>query len=208
MKWAEANAWMACHRPARALFTAILVGIAGAGWVRAAGPNIAVDAVTRATTGYNQYQGKLADLTDGADPDNASDPGAFRWPNKGDLIFQFNHPRRVDGVRIYVGEDAGAYQVTAYLGAEYGRNGQTVLENAVILAKAHDFSFRKHGWTDLLFAESVETDYLELATESGAVFYEIQILGSGKVRSSVDRTSWGHIKAPTGGLQGQHMEVR
>ena len=185
-----------------ALFGGLVICLVAAGWVRATGRNIAPDAVTRATTGYNEYEGALAHLTDGEHPDNAPEPGAFTWPNKGNLIFQFDRPLRIEGLRLYVGDDAGAYQVRAYVGAEYSAEGQTTLDGAVVLADAHNFDFRKNDWTELLFAEAVETDYLELATESGAVFYEIEILSSVDAVSAVRGASWGHAKASVNGVHG------
>jgi hypothetical protein len=208
MKCIRATAPMGGRRCHSVLFGGLLICFLAAGWVRATGRNIAPDAVTRATTGYNEYEGELAYLTDGEYPGNAPEPGAFTWPNKGNLIFQFDRPLRIDGLRLYVGDDAGAYQVMAYSGAEYSVEGQTVLDGAVVLTDAHNFDFRKNNWTELLFAEAVETDYLELATESGAVFHEIEILSSADAVSAVRGTSWGRAKAPANRHHGSDRVTR
>ena len=63
----------------------------------ASGSSIAPDAVTRATEG-NSYTGQLDCLTDGLTPDNSDGAAVFAWPTKGNLVFQFDAPRPVDGL--------------------------------------------------------------------------------------------------------------
>jgi len=156
--------------------------------------NIAPDAVTRATQGYNEYEGELAFLTDGLYPGSDDTAEAFVWPNKGNLVFQFDEPRQVAGLRIYVGEDAGAYQAVAYLGARFGKDGQTDAALAVVAADTVDFEFQENTWVDLPFPAGTETDYIELSTESGAIFYEIEILASAAEPTQVETRTWGEIK--------------
>ena len=160
------------------------------------GDNIAPDAVTRATQGYNVFEGQLASLTDGLHPANHGAAASFYWPTKGNLVFQFTQPEPVIGVRVYVGSDGGAYQVRAYIGAVFTEEGQTGVGEATLLADAHDASFAKNGWVELAFAGPVETDYLELATDSGAELYEIEILAPpGHRPTAIPQASWAAIKA-------------
>ena len=71
MRWLRSGGW------------AGLLLVLSAVWLWAAGANIAPDAVTRATQGYNTYAGELAFLTDGLTPDNSDRAGVFAWPTKG-----------------------------------------------------------------------------------------------------------------------------
>jgi hypothetical protein len=162
--------------------------------VWAADRNVAPDAVTRATRGYNTYEGDLASLTDGQYPGHSTAPGAFAWPNKGNLVFQFERPRRVTAVRIYVGGDAGGYQVRAYRGARLSDEGQTVLDSAAVLATATDFRFEADSWVELPLPAGIVTDYVELVTSSGAIFYEVEIISPADASSSVSPQTWGVIK--------------
>ena len=153
-------------------------------WLWASGANIAPNAVTRATQGYNTYTGELAFLTDGLTPDNSDQAGVFAWETKGNLIFQFETPETVAGIRLRVGSDAGSYAVLAYLGAKYGKSGQTETTDEALVADVYDFDFQPNTWVDLTFPADTVTDYIELVTESGAEFYEIEnLLILGRVTS-------------------------
>lgn len=163
-------------------------------WLWASQANIAPDAVTRATQGYNTYSGKLAFLTDGLYPDNSGEPGIFAWPTKGNLVFQFEAPRRVAGLRLCVGEDAGSYAAVAYLGARFGEGGQTETGDGAMVADAYSLDFRADTWVELAFPPGTRTDYIELITESGAQFYEIEILTPDSEPTAVPRVSWGQVK--------------
>ena len=122
-------------------------------------------------------------------------PGVFAWPTKGNLIFQFDTPRQISGIRLYVGEDAGSYGMIAYLGAEFGESGQTETGDATMTADAYNADFQPNAWVELSVPPDTETDYIELITESGAEFYEIEILASGPGPTPVKVTSWGELKA-------------
>ena len=163
-------------------------------WLWASGVNIAPDAVTRATRGYNTFAGELAFLTDGLTPDNSERAGVFAWPTKGNLIFQFAAPRSVTGLRLRVGADAGSYGAFAYLGAEFGESGQTETTDESLVADAYDFDFQADTWVNLIFSAVTETDYIELMTQSGAEFYEIEILAAAPEPTVVRALSWGQIK--------------
>ena len=158
--------------------------------------NIAPDAMTRATQGYNEYEGDTAVLTDGLYPGNGDEAEKFVVNNKLNLTFQFDEPHLIAGVRLYVGEDSGAYQAFAYLGATLGDNGQTeVGEGAELVADAVDFEFETNTWVDLTFATPAEADYIEFSTESGAEIYEIEIFAPGEESTAVEARSWGEVKS-------------
>ncbi|MBT4504427.1 MAG: hypothetical protein HOC74_42270 [Gemmatimonadetes bacterium] len=141
------------------------------------GANLAPDAVTRATQGYNDYEGEIGHLVDGLYPGNG--PGKpFIWPGKGDLTFQFEQLHLVAGLRLFVGADGGIYEVTAYQGAYLDEDGQTEAGQARVVGGAVNFELVENAWVELKFEEPVEADYLELATESSAIFYEVEILPS------------------------------
>ena len=182
MRWVRPGGWAA------------LLLVLSAVWLWASGANIAPDAVTRATQGYNTYAGELAFLTDGLTPDNSDRAGVFAWPTKGNLIFQFDTPRSVAGLRLRVGADAGSYGALAYLGAEFGESGQTETTDESLVADAYDFDFQADTWVELIFPAVAETDYIELMTQSGAEFYEIEILAAAPEPTVVRALSWGQIK--------------
>lgn len=184
---------MSNHNVAIAL--AALACLAGVGVVAANLRNLAPDAITRATEGYNEHEGEIALLTDGRYPGNDDAAGAFVWPNKGNLTFALPRPEQVSRLRIYVGDDAGAYQATAYRGASYGDEGQTVVEGATVSARVTNFDFVTGDWVDLAFPAGTTTDYIELSTSQGAQFYEIEIWAEGQVITGIRPQTWGEVKA-------------
>jgi hypothetical protein len=158
--------------------------------------NIVLDATTAATRGYNQFEGSVAYLTDGLHPGNSDVAEAFVWPNKGSLTFQFEEPRQISGLRVYVGGNGGAYQATGFLGAFMGDDGQTDASQAVVAADTVNFDFAENAWAELPFPPETVLDYIELSTESGAEFYEVEILhGVADGSTAVEQTSWGATKA-------------
>ncbi|MFA6109607.1 MAG: hypothetical protein WDA75_12645 [Candidatus Latescibacterota bacterium] len=174
----------------RALFWSVVVA-AGLG---ASPVNIAPDAVTSATLGYNPHEGELASLTDGLHPGNSQDAKAFVWPTKGNLVFQFEEVHPVAAVRLYIGGDAGWYMALAYQGARLGPSGQTETADAELVADAYDFEEQTNTWVELAFPSGTEADYIEVGTQSGAVIYEVEIL-SDDGTTAVAGTSWGRLKA-------------
>ncbi len=186
-----------------AVALAALACLAGVGVVAANLRNLAPDAITRATEGYNEHEGEIALLTDGRHPDNDGAAGVFVWPNKGNLTFALPRPEQVSSLRIYVGDDAGAYQATAYGGASYGDEGQTVTEGATVSARVTNFDFATNAWVDLAFPAGTTTDYIELSTSQGAQFYEIEIWADGQVVTGVRPQTWGEVKARVAAGKGQ-----
>ena len=63
-----------------------------------------------------------------------------------------------------------------------------------LVADAYDFDFQADTWVDLIFPAAAETDYIELMTQSGAEFYEIEILSAVPEPTVVRALSWGQIK--------------
>lgn len=183
---------MSNQNVAMTLAALALLGVVGvvAGSLR----NLAPDAITRATEGYNTHEGETALLTDGRHPGNDGVAQAFIWPNKGNLTLALPRPEEVSKLRIYVGDDAGAYQATAYIGASYGDDGQTVAEGATVSARVTNFDFATNAWVDLPFPAGATTDYIELSTSQGAEFYEIEIWAEGQVITRVRPQTWGEVK--------------
>ena len=81
-----------------------------------------------------------------------------------------------------------------HLGAEFGANGQTETTDESLVADAYDFDFQADTWVNLIFSAVTETDYIELMTQSGAEFYEIEILATAPEPTVVRALSWGQIK--------------
>jgi len=148
-------------------------------------------------SGRMMAEASLANLEEGSEviwrdvPDGAA---VFAWPTKGNLVFQFDAPRPVDGVRLRVGADAGTYAAIAYLGVEFGESGQTETGDGKMVADVYDFAFEAQTWVELEFPPDTQTDYIELITEAGAEFYEIEILSSATPGTEVRRLSWGQVK--------------
>lgn len=180
--------------PQKILRRAILWSLGLMAGLGAAEVNIAPDAVTSATQGYNYYEGDLSFLTDGLYPGNSDRPGAFIWPTKGNLVFQFAEPRQVSSLRIYVGDDAGIYTVLAYRGARLGESGQTETGNAELVADAFNADLQVNAWVELPLPPGTLTDYIELGTQSSAKFYEVEILSWVAEPTQVSASSWGAIK--------------
>ena len=175
----------------RILMSVVAVGL-WAGFALTSEDNIAPDALTRATQGYNTYEGELAWLSDGLYPENSDEPGVFIWPNKGNLVFQFDEPRAVRGLRMRVGGDAGAYEAWAYRNAEFGEDGQTVGRDMEVLADVLNDEFAENAWVELLFERGVETDYIEVSTAGSAELYEVEILKA--EQTQVWQPSWAGVK--------------
>lgn len=137
--------------------------------------NIAPDAVTRATEGYNSREGDPVVLTDGRYPGNDPQSVAVRWPVKGNVTFALPKPVHLKLLRLYVGPDAGAYQAVVYQGAYY-ENGQTITDEAEMIAEVQETGFQTNTWVTLPFPSGTVTDYIELAIDQSATLYEIEII--------------------------------
>ena len=181
------NAWKV-----KSLSVVLFVVLAGgAAW--ALGRNIAPDAVTKATEGYNLYTGELTYLTDGKVPDNDEAPGVFQWGNKGILVFELPEPVAISEVRICVGEHAAPYIVTFFSGAKLGADGQSQDPEGERKGIVENYDYVTHQWVSLKPETPVVADYVELETMNGPEMYEVEILIEDGT-TPVQPSSWGLIK--------------
>ena len=164
----------------------LLVGVVWATGLR----NVAPDAVTKATEGYNFYTGELATLTDGKHPDNDESPEIFQWGNKGILVFELPEPVSISEVRVRVGENAAPYIATFYLGAKLGAGGQARDPEGERKGILENYEFRTHQWVSLKPESPVMADYIELEVMNGPEMYEVEIL-----IDPIQPSSWGLVKA-------------
>ena len=171
----------------------IAITLAAAGAVWALTRNVAPDAVTKATEGYNTYTGELAYLTDGKVPQNDEAPGVFKWANKGFLIFELPYPVSISEVRINVGESSGPYTVTFFLGAKLSADGQTRSPEGVEQGYIANYDYATHQWVSLKPDTPIIADYVQLDTIGSPDIYEMEILAEDN--TSVQTTSWGWIRS-------------
>ncbi len=164
----------------------LLTGVVWAGGLR----NVAPDAVTKATEGYNLYTGELATLTDEKYPDNDESPEIFQWGNKGILVFELAEPLAITEVRVRVGENAAPYIATFYFGAKLGAGGQARDPEGERKEIVENYEFRTHQWVSLKPESPVVADYVELETMNGPEMYEVEIL-----IDPIQPSSWGLVKA-------------
>jgi hypothetical protein len=167
----------------------LLVGVVWATGLR----NVAPDAVTKATKGYNFYTGELATLTDGKHPGNDETPGVFQWGNKGILVFELPEPVAISEVRLYVGDNSAWYIVTFFLGAKLGADGQSQDPEGERKGIVENFDFLTHQWVSLKPESPVVADYVQLETMNGPEMFEVEILVEDK--TPVQPSSWGLVKA-------------
>lgn len=188
----------------RIRFIAVVALVFVGAWLGADQRNIAPDAVTRASTSHRTYRGELSFLTDGEHPGNSEAPGAFAWPSNGNLSFEFDQVRPIASLRIYVGEDAGQYWLTAYHGVPPGQTGQTSAADAAVVADTSALDQLENTWVEMRFPPGTEADYITVWTESSAIFYEIEILMPESDPSAVEPGSWGTVKAGQGDDRGRY----
>ena len=171
----------------------ILFVLLASGVVWALGRNIAPDAVTKATEGYNKYTGELAYLTDGKYPGNDEEAGIFQWGNKGILVFELPEPVVILEVRIRVGEYAASYIGTFFLGAKLSADGQSRDPEGERKEEVENYDYVTHQWVSLKPETPVLADYVQLETMGGPEMYEVEILVEDG--TSVEPCSWGWIKS-------------
>lgn len=171
----------------------MLLVLLASGVVWALGRNVAPDAVTKATEGYNVYTGKLAYLTDGKYPGNDEAPGIFQWGNKGILVFELPKPVLISEVRLYVGEYAASYIVTFFLGATLGADGQSRDPEGERKGIVENYDYVTHQWVSLKPEAPMLADYVQLETMGGPEMYEVEILV--EEGTSIQPSSWGLVKS-------------
>ncbi|MFH1006490.1 MAG: hypothetical protein V1800_03165 [Candidatus Latescibacterota bacterium] len=185
----------------RSLMVVGIVGVLFAGIVWAIGLlNVAPDAVTKATEGYNLFTGELASLTDGQYPGNDASPGMVQWGNKGFLVFELPEPAVISEVRVCVGGNAAPYEATFFLGAKLGPDGQARVPEGEKVGEGVNYNYTDYsvdptyGWETLKpEIPPVTADYVQLSTESGPEIYEVEIWVEDGT-TAVRKSSWGGVK--------------
>ena len=155
-----------------------------------AGRNLAVDALTRATT-WNEHEGDPAWLTDGLVPPEAG-ARPFVWNSKGILVFAWDGIREIEFVRIRVGEIANDYQVRTFVGGRLEDEGAARDPPGEQTARVDDFSRVVNDWVEIGLPAGVRADNLELRALGPAHFYEVEILAA--AATSVSGRSWAAVK--------------
>ena len=169
----------------------------------AASRNIAPDAVTRATI-WNSHEGDPDVLGDGMVPQDA-DALPFTWNTKGILVFAWEKPLQLEKLRIYVGTIGNNYQVRAYLGGRLDETGTLREPEGVQTALIEENARAVNQWVAIYFPPDTTADNLELWTLGPTVFYEVEIYVRSPDATTVERLSWGKIKAEQGFLSIRHQ---
>lgn len=179
------------HHAFRALSIGLPLALAAAALSLAAGRNLAVDAVTRATT-WNEHDGDVAWLADGLVPSDTT-ARAFAWNSKGVLAFSWTGVQPVARVRLRVGAIANDYQVRAYSGGVLQDDGATRDPQGDEMARVEDFTRVVDGWQEIALPPGTMADNLELRALGPARFYEVEIIaGDG---TPVPEITWASIKS-------------
>ncbi len=155
-----------------------------------AGRNVAVDALTRATT-WNEHEGDPAWLTDGLVPPQAG-ARPFVWKSKGILVFAWDRISEIEGVRIRVGEIANDYQVRTFVGGRLEDEGAVRDPPGEQTARVEDFSRVVNDWVEIGLPAGARADNMELRALGPAHFYEVEILAA--AATSVSGRSWAAVK--------------
>ena len=127
---------------AAVIFTLILVAVGFSGTC-----NLIPDAETSATT-WNYSDGDLIFITDGKTPIETPDAGAYSWPEKGMLLFEFDEAVTVAQVRVFTGTNEGPLYLDAYLGGRRHDEGGYRAPNGTLKASLKDSSRTENGWID------------------------------------------------------------
>ena len=155
-----------------------------------AGRNLAVDALTRATT-WNEHEGDPVWLTDGLVPPQAG-ARPFVWNTKGILVFAWDEVVETAVVRIRVGEIANDYQVRTFVGGYLEDEGAARDPPGEQTARVEDYSRIVDGWVEIELPAGARADNLELRALGPAHFFEVEILATAS--TSVRGRSWAAAK--------------
>ena len=166
----------------------------------AAGGNLAVDALTRATT-WNEHEGDPAWLTDGLVPPTAG-ARPFAWKTKGILVFAWGEVVEVEDVRIRVGSIANDYQVRTFVGGHLQDEGAVRDPPGEQTARVDDFSRAVEDWVEIELPPGARADNLELRALGPAHFFEVEILAA--AATPVGGRTWAAVKQETGGPAALH----
>jgi|GEM_PF-755525 hypothetical protein len=154
----------------------------------AAGRNVVLDAVTRATT-WNTYTGDLELLQDGEVPGQGMQPRALLWEGGGILVFEWDEPLALEKVRIYIGEVGNNYVVRTYLGGRLDETGVIRVPEGLQTADVADDSRKVSQWTQITFPAGTMADNIEIVALGTIVFYEIEVHVLDPVATVIDPTS-------------------
>lgn len=155
-----------------------------------AGRNLAIDALTRATT-WNEHEGDPAWLIDGLVPPEAG-ARPFVWKSKGILVFTWDGISEIEAVRIRVGEIANDYQVRTFVGGRLEEEGAAREPPGAQTARVEDFSRVVDSWVEIEFPAGARADNLELRALGPAHFFEVEILAA--AATPVRGRSWAVVK--------------
>ncbi len=161
----------------------------------AAARNLAVDALTRATS-WNEHEGDPAWLTDGLVPPEAG-ARPFSWKTKGILVFAWGEVVEVEDVRIRVGSIANDYQVRTFVGGHLQDEGAVRDPPGDQTARVEDFSRALDDWVEIELPPGTRADNLELRTLGPAHFFEVEILAA--AATPVRGRTWAAVKQEAGG---------
>ncbi len=176
----------------RATVVAQMVLVAAVFAAQAGGRNVAVDAVTRATT-YHSYDGEVAALTDGLVPGGAETAPAFRWNTQGILVFEWSETLPVSRVRVYVGGIGNDYVIRTFVGGRLNSAGTLREPEGLETASVEEHSRVADTWIDTDLPEGTLADNIEILALGPIVLYEVEI----QVRDSetaVLNLTWGDLK--------------
>lgn len=158
------------------------------------GRNVAVDAVTRATT-WNTWEGDLASLVDGETPAEDPEARAFLWHGGGILVFEWEEPLVLESVRAYIGAIGNDYEVRAWLGGRLDETGAVREPEGLRTASAADHSRVTDAWTEVGFPPETRADNIELLALGTIVFHEVEVRAGGGRATAVELSAWGAVKA-------------
>ena len=158
----------------------------------AAGRNISVDAITRATT-YHSHEGDVAVLTDGRLPDGDEATPAFVWNTQGILVFEWSDPLPLIRVRVYAGAIGNDYVIRSFVGGRLNDEGTLREPAGLLTANAEEYSRATNGWTDTVLPEGTVADNIELLALGPIELYDVEIL-VGVDETAVRSLQWSEVK--------------
>lgn len=168
----------------------LLLGLTIAARLTGAGPNLATDAVTRATT-YHTHTGDVSVLVDGIVPP-AAGAVAFEWPTQGVLAFDWGEAATIAAIRLRVGHVANDYAVRTFVGGHLLDEGTTRDPEGQLTASVLDLSRGIDTWVQIDLPADTRADNLELHSLGPVQLYEVEILPISA--SPVTPPGWARVK--------------
>ncbi|MBT3344094.1 MAG: hypothetical protein HN712_01325 [Gemmatimonadetes bacterium] len=183
---------------------ALLLGVMGVTLSGAASPNLATDAMSRATT-YHSHTGNVSLLADGLVPPEAG-ALAFEWSTQGIITFDWEQVTLIEAVRLRVGSLANDYVVRTFIGGHLLDEGATREPMGELTASVLDVTRVVDGWVQVDLPAGTRADNLELHSLGPVQLYEIEILTP--AATVISTQGWAHLKMPEGlesGARGQRL---